>query len=121
MEKDLLVKVLAAIIENDYKWLFVNKDLSIEGECNYGFITEDAIHSVLLDTDMDEYKRKFNIPKEAKIVKLELGYINDIQIHYYKDDFDEEVMERLTDDIWAILGNKFDLMTVEAHPIEEEV
>lgn len=115
-QKDLLVKILKSIIEENYQSIVVEDDSEITGYCNYGFVTEEGIYCPEKDEDLDAFKKQFGIPVISKYGILELGNINDIQISYNQSYFDIKMMDDIAEDVYQILGSKFNLMTVEAHP-----
>jgi hypothetical protein len=114
--RELLVKIMKEVIENNFTEVIVHPDGNITGNCTYGFITEDSIY-IPIPGEEERYRKKHNIPKEIPYKKLELGYINDIIISFNKLMFDEDEMNKICDDIYEILGDKFDLMTIEINPL----
>jgi hypothetical protein len=115
--RKLMVKLLKEIVENDYCRIIIDLDGNLQGETVSGFILEHSIDIPIPGLE-DEYREKFKIPAEIPYQKLELGWINDIMINYDKSMFDENEMNKISDELYDILGDKFDLMTIECNPIK---
>lgn len=113
---ELFVNVFKEIMENDYYYIKINPDLSIEGSCSDGFLMEDGIYVINPSVGEEYIREKYNIPSEKKPEKLELGYINDIVIQYDKYELDKDAMDKIAGDIYRIIGEKYDMMAVESHP-----
>lgn len=112
----LLVRLMKEIMENDYSVVILEEDGYITGNSNYGFITDNGVY-IPIPEEREEFKKDHNIPEEIPYQKIPLGYINDIIIEFNRDVYDEEEMENITDEIYHMIGKKFDLMTVESNPV----
>ena len=112
----LMVKIMKEIVENDYWWIYIDKDGNITGDCNDGFILEDSI--VVLGNNLEsELRKDFNIPDEIPLQKLELGYINEIYLKYDNSIYDDEEMQNICDELYYVLGDKFEIMEIDIAPI----
>jgi hypothetical protein len=108
----LFVRIMKEIVENDYSILEIEEDGDIIGCSNSGFILEDEIFICGSEENEQILRERNNIPNEIPYQKIPLGYINDIYIKYNHDAFDKNEMDKISDDLYEVLGNKFDLMDI---------
>ena len=112
----LMVKIMKEIVENDYWWIYIDKDGNITGDCNDGFILEDSI--VVLGNNLEsELRKDFNIPDEIPLQKLELGYINEIYLKYDNSIYDDEEMQNICDELYSVLGERLGIMEIGIYPV----
>lgn len=108
--RKIMVSMLKGIIENDWMIIKLDDEGNLTGEPSYGFITEDCIIGSSLETKEEDIKKYGHL---GEWQKLPLGKINDMIVWFNKDIYDIEKLQRICDEIYDIIGDKYNLMTIE--------
>lgn len=111
--RKLLVEIMKNIVENDYWRITIDDEGNISGEGECGFILEHSILRLGNNFESD-LRKEFRVPNEIPLQQLKLGDGNifEIYLRYDSSIYDDEEMEKICDDIYLVLGEKFGIMEI---------